>query len=36
MLLSVKALSDYVLEAKDGQIGRCQNFLFADQFWAIR
>ena len=36
MLRSVKELFDYVLKARDGQIGRCKDFLFDDQFWAIR
>ena len=36
MLRSVKELYNYVLEAKDGEIGRCKDFLFDDQYWVIR
>ena len=36
MLRSVKELDNYVLEAEDGEIGRCKDFLFDDRFWAIR
>jgi len=30
MLLSVKKLRNYVLQAEDGEIGRCKDFLFDD------
>ena len=36
MLRSVKELNNYVLEAEDGQIGRCKDFLFDDELWTIR
>jgi hypothetical protein len=36
MLRSVNVLYDYVLDATDGQIGRCRDFLFDDKFWTIR
>ena len=36
MLRSVKELYNYVLAAKDGDIGRCKDFLFDDQLWTIR
>ena len=36
MLRSLKDIMNYVLEAKDGDIGRCKDFLFDDQYWAIR
>jgi hypothetical protein len=36
MLRSVKEIHNYVLQAKDGEIGRCKDFLFDDRFWAIR
>lgn len=36
MLRSVKGLYNYVLEAKDGEIGRCKDFLFDDEHWTIR
>jgi hypothetical protein len=36
MLRRVKELYNYVLEAEDGQIGRCKDFLFDDRFWTIR
>jgi hypothetical protein len=36
MLRSVKGLNNYVLEAKDGEIGRCKDFLFDERFWTIR
>jgi hypothetical protein len=28
--------SGYVLKAKDGEIGRCKDFLFDDRYWTIR
>jgi len=36
MLRSVDELYNYVLQAEDGQIGRCKDFLFDDRFWTIR
>jgi hypothetical protein len=36
MLRSVNELYNYVLHAKDGEIGRCKDFLFDDRFWTIR
>ena len=36
MLRSVNELYNYVLEAKDGDIGRCKDFLFDDELWTIR
>ncbi|MEJ2722901.1 MAG: PRC-barrel domain-containing protein, partial [bacterium] len=36
MLRSVKELQGYVLAAKDGEIGRCKDFLFDDSAWTIR
>ncbi len=36
MLRSVKDIHNYVLQAEDGEIGRCKDFLFDDRFWAIR
>jgi len=36
MLRSLKELKNYVLEAKDGKIGRCKDFLFDDEHWTIR
>lgn len=36
MLRGVKELYNYVLNAKDGEIGRCKDFLFDDRFWTIR
>lgn len=36
MLLSMKNLSDYKIEAADGSIGHVYGFLFDDQSWAIR
>ena len=36
MLHNVKELYNYVLEAEDGEIGRCKDFLFDDSFWTIR
>ncbi|MEA1991068.1 MAG: hypothetical protein U9N58_02585 [Thermodesulfobacteriota bacterium] len=35
MLRSVKELHNYVLDAKDEQIGRCKDFLFDDELWTI-
>jgi hypothetical protein len=36
MLRSVKTLYNYVLEAADGEIGRCKDFLFDDVRWTVR
>jgi len=36
MLRSLSATENYVLSAKDGDIGRCKDFLFDDDFWTIR
>lgn len=36
MLRSVDQLRNYVLAAKDGNIGRCKDFLFDDIDWTIR
>jgi hypothetical protein len=32
----VKEIVDYVISASDGDIGRCKDFLFDDEFWTIR
>jgi hypothetical protein len=36
MLRSFNELKNYVLEATDGEIGRCKDFLFDDGLWIIR
>jgi hypothetical protein len=36
MMRSVNELSNYVLEAEDGEIGRCKDFLFDDKRWTVR
>lgn len=36
MLRSVKEITGYRLEALDGKIGRCKDFLFDDRRWTIR
>ena len=36
MLRSIKVIRDYVLFAKDGEIGRCKDFLFDDEKWTVR
>jgi hypothetical protein len=36
MLRSTKELKDYVLHARDGEIGRCRDFLFDDEDWVVR
>jgi hypothetical protein len=36
MLLSVKKLSQYKIEATDGNIGQVHSFLFDDQSWVVR
>lgn len=36
MLRSTNTLINYVLEATDGELGRCKDFLFDDSSWVIR
>lgn len=36
MLRSVNEIRGYVLRALDGEIGRCKDFLFDDDYWTIR
>ena len=36
MLRSIKSINVYILNAQDGHIGRCKDFLFDDEFWTIR
>jgi hypothetical protein len=36
MFRSFNELKNYVLEANDGEIGRCKDFLFDDASWTIR
>jgi hypothetical protein len=36
MLRSTKSILGYTLQASDGQIGRCKDFLFDDQTWTVR
>lgn len=36
MLRSTKAISRFTLHATDGDIGRCQDFLFDDRNWVVR
>jgi hypothetical protein len=36
MLRSVKALTGYVLQAEDGDIGRSKDFLLDDEQWTVR
>ena len=36
MLRNVKDIYHYRLEAEDGEIGRCEDFLFDDERWTIR
>lgn len=36
MLLSLDELKGYPLEAADGEIGRCRDFLFEDDTWIVR
>ena len=36
MLCSLKDIKGYHLQAVDGEIGRCQDFLFDDRHWTIR
>jgi len=36
MLRNIKEILGYTLQARDGEIGRCRDFLFDDENWAIR
>ena len=36
MLRSASELFNYTLAAQNGEIGRCKDFLFDDQFWTLR
>jgi hypothetical protein len=36
MLRSVNEITGYILEASDGEIGRCKDFLFDDRLWTVR
>jgi hypothetical protein len=36
MLRNIKEIINYALKAKDGEIGRCKDFLFDDEKWTIR
>jgi sporulation protein YlmC with PRC-barrel domain len=36
MLRSIKDIQGYVLDAQDGEIGRCSFFLIDDQTWTVR
>lgn len=36
MLRSIKKIDNYVLQAENGEIGRCKDFLFDDRLWVIR
>ena len=36
MLRSVDEVTGYVLDAQDGEIGRCKGFLFDDESWTVR
>ena len=36
MLRSVNEITGYVISVKDGEIGRCKDFLFDDEFWTVR
>ncbi len=36
MLRSINATKRFVLQASDGEIGRCKNFLFNDEDWVVR
>lgn len=36
MLCNLETLTGYTLQATDGEIGRCKDFLFDDNSWAIR
>ncbi len=36
MLRNLNEIIGYTLQATDGDIGRCEDFLFDDQFWIVR
>jgi stress response protein YsnF len=36
MLRSLHELKNYTISALDGDIGRCRDFLFDDEFWTVR
>ena len=36
MILSIKELTSYTIEAKDGSVGQVESFLFDDQRWVLR
>lgn len=36
MLIKAKALKGYSLKSLDGDIGSASEFLFDDQYWAVR
>jgi len=36
MLRSIDELTGYTLQAEDGEIGRCKDFLFDDEWWGVR
>ncbi|MGA9572974.1 MAG: PRC-barrel domain-containing protein, partial [Lysobacterales bacterium] len=36
MLRSINEITGYTLLAQDGEIGRCQDFLFDDRNWVVR
>jgi hypothetical protein len=36
MLRHLDPIRNFILEAYDGEIGRCKDFLFDDRFWAVR
>ena len=36
MLRSISSITGSVLQATDGEIGRCKDFLFDDEYWTIR
>jgi hypothetical protein len=36
MLRSIKGITGYVLQAEDGEIGRCKDFLWDDEEWVVR
>ncbi len=36
MLRSLSKLTNYILQAEDGEIGRCTDFLFEDDTWIVR
>jgi hypothetical protein len=36
MLRNTSSIQNYVLLARDGEIGRCKDFLFDDEKWAVR